>query len=357
MRSYSLQITAPNSTTLIRNYTNLVNGAIDLNGLDIEFDLPVSGAAIPVGNGFIRIWGVPLRDLAQTPDLNLKGFKLYGGMAKGLPLANPAQAGLLAAGSILQSFGNWVGTEQTLDLVVAGPTGTPGHPKNFNFDWARGTPLLAAIKTTLMRAYPGYTFSGSCAPGLVSPRDVKGSYSTLNQFAGFIKQMTRTLGGGTYEGLDITLTGQTFVAFDATSPSSPKTIDFKDLMGQPVWLGIGQIAVTTVLRADISVGTFVRLPSTLVSNTAASTVVNTTPSATLFAGSFLVVGVRHLGHLRQPDGNSWSTQLTCAVVATTASVTPVVVATPAASGAAATGVSPPPNAGSLAPLDRRRDLG
>ncbi len=354
MRYYRIDITAPNSTTIIRTYTNFVNGAIDLNGLDVEFDLPVTVGAVPSGNGFVRIPGVPPNDLGSTPDVNLKGIKIYGGMQKGLPLANPAQAGLLLSGSVLSSFGNRIGTDISLSMVIGPPRGTPGHPKNFNFDWARGTPILAAIKTTLLRAYPGYTFNGSASAGLVSPRNVQGTYSTFDQFSAFIKQMTRVLIGGTYRGLDILLIGQSFMVFDLASLTAPKTIDFADLMGQPVWQDIGQIAITTVLRADIQVGNFIRMPSTLVTNSAASAVATSNTGSTLFSGLFQVQAVRHLGHLRQPDGSSWSTQLTCAIAPTTASVTPMVAATPAASGLVATGVA---SAAPIQPLDRRRDMG
>jgi hypothetical protein len=85
------------------------------------------------------------RNLVNTP------IEIWGGMKAGLPLANPAQAGLLATGKVSQAFGNIEGVNRTLDLAIinnydkttpespAAPTttGTPlgqggiGHPQIF----------------------------------------------------------------------------------------------------------------------------------------------------------------------------------------------------------------------------------
>ena len=154
MRYYSVEISDAISGAAFRTYTNFVGGQIDRAGLDVELDIPLAPGATPTGSAYVRVWGISLQDIAQSPNLNGKSVKVYGGMQKGLPLANPSQAGLLASGSILQAFGNWIGTAQSLDMYLGPLQGTPETPVNLVFDWRKGTPLADAIKATLSRGLP-----------------------------------------------------------------------------------------------------------------------------------------------------------------------------------------------------------
>src|ERR1039457_22037 len=74
-------------------------GGVPINNpgaLNIEFDIPVVGYALPQGNSWIRISGVGLRTIGQASNLNADyasgqlpaNFVLSAGMIKGLPLAN-----------------------------------------------------------------------------------------------------------------------------------------------------------------------------------------------------------------------------------------------------------------------------
>src|SRR5688572_13631719 len=88
----------------------------DPGALQVELDvlrLPYGQAA---AQSWVKIWGIPLETVTQGNNLNFKNIMIKGGMGKGLPLANPKQAGPLVAGQIIQAFGNWVGTDMTLDL-------------------------------------------------------------------------------------------------------------------------------------------------------------------------------------------------------------------------------------------------
>jgi hypothetical protein len=49
---------------------------------------------------------------------------------KGLPLANPAQAGVILEDTIFQGYGNWIGVEQYLDLVFFSNSFTPDVIRN-----------------------------------------------------------------------------------------------------------------------------------------------------------------------------------------------------------------------------------
>lgn len=72
---------------------------------------------------FVKVWGIPLSMISQAKNLAFKKIKVYGGFQRALPLANPKQAALLVQGYISQAFGNWQGTDMSLDLIVS-----PGVP-------------------------------------------------------------------------------------------------------------------------------------------------------------------------------------------------------------------------------------
>ncbi len=293
----------------VRTYTNFTNGQIDRAGLDVELDIPVNFAASPGAAGYVRVWGVSLRELSSAgPDLNGKNVKVYGGMQKGLPLANPSQAGLLIAGTIFQAFGNWTGTSQSLDMYFGPAAGTPEKPANIVFNWQKGTPLMSAITSTMTTAFRGYKVTGSLGPGLVLPHDEKGYYHSVEEFATYIKQLTKSIVGGDYAGVDLLFTDQACMAYDRTSPTAPKMIAFRDLIGQPTYSSPGEIVFSTPMRADLRVADFIKMPTTSYLNTPEA--VTRYNDQTTFVGAYFINTVRHLGHLRQPDGGSWCTVIT-----------------------------------------------
>lgn len=134
-----------------------------MGALNIELDILNYGYDSPAGQSFVRIWGIPLQEIAQASNLNMQNIQVYGGMQKGLPLANPAQAGLLVQGQIQQAFGNYISVNQTLDLIVVagyasasapGGTGSPEASADIPFNWKAGVPLGTAIKNALATSTP-----------------------------------------------------------------------------------------------------------------------------------------------------------------------------------------------------------
>lgn len=296
-------------------YTSFANGRNLPAALTVNFDIPVAPFASPMQNGaFIKVWGISLQDIAQAKDLTGKNIKVYGGFQKGLPLANPAQAGLLVQGYIFQSFGNAIGTEQSLDLIVmpgVGPaSGTNKRdPKNIVLNWKQGSSMADAVKNTLSVAYPGFTASININPKLVLLHDENGYYENVSQFAAYINATSKAIIGGDYQGVDILLTEKAFSVYDGSQTSggtSAKTVDFKDLIGQPTWIESPSIQFKCPMRADIKVGDKVTMPKTNVTNTAQaqSSLVNQKVS---FQGTFQIASVRHVGDFRQPSGDSWAT--------------------------------------------------
>jgi hypothetical protein len=310
MRYYHVQITDPSSGKVLKDYNSYVNGQTDPGALNVELDIQVAPYDAPVGGSYVRVWGIPLTDIGQAADLNGKNIAVYGGMQKGLPLANPAQAGLLVSGTIFQAFGNWQDVDMTLDLILlaSGPGSdapSASAPVNLTQNWKAGTPLSAAIKTTLGTAFPSTKSTINIDPSLILAHDEPGFYGNLAQFAKYIKDVSQSIKGGTYPGVSITIQDAAFVVYDGTSKSSPKQIAFNDLIGQVTWKAPNIVNFTCVMRADFHVGDYVKLPPGQVTTTAQS--LSQYRQGSVFNGTFQIVYVRHVGNYRADDGRYWAT--------------------------------------------------
>ncbi|MFM0272392.1 hypothetical protein PQQ59_17520 [Paraburkholderia aspalathi] len=342
----------------LSTYTSLNAGAstYDIGGanpaaLKIEMDIALTPMDGALPTSFIRIWGIGLGEISQASNLANLNIEIYAGMSKGLPLANPAQSGLIARGQIFNSFGNMIGVNQTLDIFVGtlgssassnqttanpntastlpAPTGTFDAPANIVFQWQAGQPLLSPLVNTLQTAYPQYSIVGAVHEGLVwSGAAVTGYYSTLKQFAQYLRQKSLSIIGGyapasapgSYPGVGLSLFNNTFIVSDGTTQTTPKQIQFIDLIGQPTWVDSFSVQCACVLRADIHVGDYIALPDTAGVTTAGSNsqYFNPTPgtgvydslkTGSIFSGTFQVTNVRHVGDSRSPDPVAWVTTL------------------------------------------------
>lgn len=281
----------------------------DPNALNVELDLPISTEAIPKSGAFARVWGIDLPTLLNAKILNNQPIKVYGGMQPGLPLANPAEQGLLVQGTIFPAFGNWVGVDMTLDLTIRGPFGTPNNykPANVIHNWPQNTPLSSSIQNTLSRAFPQYTPQINISPNLKLNYNDWGFYETIGQYATYIQNISRTIMGGVknYLGVRMAAQGSKIVVFDGTQSSGAKQISYTDLIGQPVWTGINTIQFKCVMRGDININDMVTMPPTLATLTASSGTAVGGAASNLIQGTFRVMQIRHTGNFRQPDWPSW----------------------------------------------------
>ncbi len=328
MRYYRIEISDPSSGRVVvppgfdglldgATYTSFANGKNLANAWDVELDVPVIGQATPQGFALCRVWGISLQEIGQANDLVGKNISIFGGMQKGYPLANPRQSGLLVKGYVFQAFGNWVGTDQTLDLVIypgsatgssAGGAGTVAAPKNLVLNWKAGTTLAAALASTLKTAFPNYKQTINLNSGIVRSNDEVGFYPTLEQLSQYVMQTSldviKTKG---YQGASIVLNGDTVLVSDGSSGQpAAKKIAFTDLIGQPTWIEAPNISIKAVMRADLSVWDPIELPPTVTTNTAQgnSSLVNQRAS---FQGGFRIVSLRHVGRFRQPSADAWVT--------------------------------------------------
>ncbi|KGT77317.1 hypothetical protein MA20_22230 [Bradyrhizobium japonicum] len=250
--------------------------------------------------------------ISESKNLNRKRIKVFGGFKAGLPFAKPQQSGLLVQGWVYQAFGNWQGTDMSLDLVIqAGPPPADDkpldHPRNISLLCKKGQNLGEAIKTALSPAYPGCTINANVSSKLTALQDTAGIYGSLTGFAQIINSINRVLiNEPDYSGVDITITGNTINVFDNSSPPSSgvKQIAFNDLIGQPTWIQAPSIAFKTMMRADLKIGGEIRMPKTLVTNSqqAMSSLINQNAAQ---QGAFIVTSVHHIGNYRQPDGYAW----------------------------------------------------
>lgn len=304
MRYYAIKLFDA-SGGLVREWASAPGGKNDPGALNVELDVPVVSFATPMGNAFVRVWGISLREIGQASDLNGKRIEVYAGMSKGLPLANPRQAGLILSGTVLQAFGNWVGTNQTLDMIVTVGGGSPDDPKNIVLNWKKGTPLATALASTLSTAFPDVKQNIAIDPKVVLAADEVGFYGSMTQFAAYLKEVSRTIIGGTYPGVDVVLKDGTFSAFDGSTPTTPKVIAFNDLIGQPTWIGPLEMQFNAIMRADLSVGDYMTLPRGQVTVTAES--LSQYRNASVFQGTFVATLLRHVGNFRNPSGESWIT--------------------------------------------------
>lgn len=321
-RFYNIVLTPAAGGNPVRQYAStdsgLVSGQWIPGALQVELDLPVAPQSVPISQAMIRIHGIPLIDISQAADFAGLQCQVFGGMGAGLPLAKPSQAGLLVRGQVWQSFANWVGTDQTLDLVVIAAAGKA----NIVLNWKAGQPLGQAIAEALQVAFPTYKDPvDNSFPFLVRDSPSTGTSASVEDFASSMKDLSiSTANTPGYSGVEITFRDNQFFIYDNTSPSAmpngstqdnPKQIDFMDLIGQPTWFEPGSIQFNCPMRADIVLGDFVRLPKGPVTTLQPS--MPQARSKTAFAGVFQIVVVRHLGSYRQGEASSWMTTFNATV--------------------------------------------
>lgn len=306
MRFYEINFYDPDTGVQIGpSITTMPKGVFDPNYLNIELDIPVVEMAVPAGSAFVRIWGISIAAIAQGFNFNGLRIAVFGGMSKGLPLANPKQQGLLLQGVVQNAFGNWQGTTQTLDMIVQFDGGTIDEEKNLVLAWGAGTKLADAIRATLAIAFPGYSANINISDNLVLGHDAPGYYQTIGQFASYVKQASQDILGTDYQGVSITIRDKTFYVYDGTTETTPTKIAFIDLIGQPTWLSLFQINFKTAMRGDIAVGDYIQMPpgQSMLSQKSYSQF----KQGSVFTGIFQVDKVRHVGNARQPTADTWVT--------------------------------------------------
>ncbi|MBN3771191.1 hypothetical protein [Burkholderia sp. Se-20378] len=330
MRYYELNLYRPDDTTKpVRTWTSYPNGRFDPGALDVEFDVLVTAYHTPVGGSSIRVHGVALQDLMQPQQFGMQivgnkvqpgmYLELKGGMGKGLPLANPAQAQTLLKGQIYQSFGQWEGTEMQLDFTINAADFSSDNPGNYVLNWKAGQPLQTALQNCLSVAHPNMPTLFGISNQLVQSYDEVHLCSTLDELGQLVQEMTvGQFLGEEYPGVSIAINAGAISVFDGSQPPQATVqINFTDLIGQPTWLDAGTMQLMVVMRGDIQVGSQIRMPTGFTSGAGSTIFQSSDRSASAynynltFSGTFLVTGLRHIGHFRSTSGADWSTVVEC----------------------------------------------
>ena len=308
MRFYKIEISDPTSGAAITSWSSQDNaGNTMLGALNVELDMPSYPFANPSGYDTVRIWGIDLQTIVNASKFNNKLIRVTVGMAKGLPLANPKQQGLVIEGVINQCFGNWQGTDMTLDFVIVyGIGGTEPAPKNIVLNWKKGVTLGAAVKASLAVAAPKAKCVDNTSQSLVLGQDEPGFYYNMAQFATYVREVSKHINPNPkYPGVQVSYRGGTFYLYDGTSPTAPKAIAFNDLIGQPAWIAFNVVQFKTAMRGDFNVSDYITLPKGAVTTGAQSA--SQFRDSSVISGVFQIQTIRHVGNFRQPDANSWVT--------------------------------------------------
>lgn len=321
MRYYAVEITDDSGNVVpvgpfstLPQFTSFVNDRNIPGALNIILDLPVFNWDTSMGASLVQIHGISLQDISQATNLNGMNIKVYGGMQKGLPLANPKQAGLLLEGVIQQAFGNWQGTSQSLDMIIVSGFGSADAPKNIMLNWATNQFLGDAVTQALNTAFPDFTVTVNINSNLILAIEPQPApFQTVGQLATYLNSMSREIIGGDYQGVKLTAREKEFVLYDGTSPTDPIQISALDLIGQPTWIAPGTMVFKAVMRNDLQVGDYILMPKqTLQLTTSAS--VSQARNKSAFQGTFQISQLRHVGNFRQRDANSWSTVVNAVVI-------------------------------------------
>ena len=313
MRYYEITITPKGSTTPIRTWSSYPGGVYDPGALDIEFDMPVTFYGAPSGGQPITIHGIALADLTQSQQFAGMNMIVRAGMKAGLPLVTPSQAGTIIAGDIFQSFGNWQGTDMTLDFVLNPAVYTNDVEGNFTLIWPKGERLSDALTHCLQVALPNMQISMNISPNLVLSDDGHHYCGTLDQMAQYISDLTEMKFKNT---VNISIQGGKLVIFDNTHTPNPIQLNFNDLIGQPTWIEPQVMQIKTVMRADLQMGSRITMPTGFQN---APGFVATNPASapsslkykSTFSGNFTIKDIRHIGSYRSSDASNWCTIFNC----------------------------------------------
>lgn len=312
MRFYDFQI-FDKKGKLYRRYKSLDDyGNFNPGCLMVEFDIQKYGMSTPMGSSLVRVYGVSIKEMQQAQQ-NMFGMTIKGfaGMSKGLPLSRYKQAGLVLEGEIQQPFGNWQGTELSLDMIITAGYGSTSSPVNITMPWLKGQKMSIALYFALQRAFPDYKIKIEVSDNLVMNYDAPIFCSSLQQLAANLKSISQgIIKDPNYRGVEISIfPGKEIRAWDSETSSrknDPIKIEFTDLVGQPVWIEFNKVQIRTVMRADINVGDYLKMTKGVLTITQASSY-SQYRNISAFTGVFQVSAVRVIGNSRQPDANSWVT--------------------------------------------------
>ncbi|HAP0139714.1 TPA: hypothetical protein IRQ32_003790 [Escherichia coli] len=323
MRYYRLEIINPKTGKPPVDSNGKPIGPFDTSetpgcGLHVEFDFEVTGLDVVCSGTMLTIYGLPIDMLKQSVNLQGCQVSMKAGFVQGLPLANKDQQGEIIYGEIYLAYANWIGTNQTLNLVInpAIRKTDDGKPFSIEGQGEAGEKVGDVLARALQKAYPNKLIDCTVSDNLVLPESWTGKYTEIGSLAMVVKNASiAMMRNERYSGIAISILSDRIRIYDNASAKwgEPKTIHAHELVGQPTWIAPFTVSFKCPMRGDIRCGDVVKLPEGLYSGAASIVMANTmAPSviaknSTTFTGKFLVKSVRHIGSYLTADGNAWVT--------------------------------------------------
>jgi len=290
------------------------------SALKVELDIMQAPQHKPQQMGLVKIKGVAYEDISTASNLNGAIIQIRLGMSLGLPLSSsqPQPPRLVIDGVVLQAFGNWQGTDVSLDLIVGPPSyaNNVQNPANIIWNWLPNQSMAEAIEIALKPVFPIAPIYTNISPDLVNTRLVNActAYPDLTSFAKMIRRISLDINPVPfYQGVQIDFNATGINVFDNTIPSPNLTLlQWSDLIGSITYISNNEISIKVVMRGDINLGDYIQVPM----GSPLFLVPSTNPenfykNLVPWMGVYIVGEVHHMGNSRQADANSWVTVLKC----------------------------------------------
>lgn len=320
MRYYRIEITDSAGNPVVDSDGNLIGPYDSSNNaagaMNISFDALITAADVASAGTMLTIYGIPLSVLSQSVNLWQCRLTLFAGFSGGLPLENESQSGVILQGSIINPYGNWEGTFQSLNLIIAPSDilNDVGQPLSITVDGKKGEKLSDVLLRALTKTYSGHAIDISISDNLVLVEDFIGVCNRLSQLAVATRSTSKKLlNQSGYLGVQMVQQQGRILVFDNLSSNGVVEIKPQELIGQPTWIELNVISFKTPMRADLIVSDVVTLPIDIFDNGSSVLSVGSEQAFMSqkqklnFSGKFLIKSVRHVGEYRNSSGGAWVT--------------------------------------------------
>jgi hypothetical protein len=215
MRYYAIEIEGANGTSFPlvpgaevpgAQFSSVAYGMNDPGALKCQMYIEMLSAHQANTGSWVRLWGVGLDQISQSNNLNGSEIHVYGGMFPGLPLATEQSRnrGLLLCGTIQTAFGNWQGTDMSLDLLIWSgtkqqPAGSSGASGGELGGSGSSTPSRLMNRRTQRYSTNRTRVPEPSVPISPLPQDIIGDLASsvgLGQFSGIFSSLAASFGGG-----------------------------------------------------------------------------------------------------------------------------------------------------------------
>jgi hypothetical protein len=231
------------------------------------------------------------------------------------PVVNPLDGGGdFGLGTLVGGLSSGLsGAGGALSSLLGG--GFPGltKPLNIIHNMMENMPLSSAIQQTLSTAFPQLKMKINISPQLKLNYQDAGVYQNLEQYAGYILNLSRSImGAKNYLGVHMSVDNGVMNIWDGTGFSASDNLSAIDLIGQPTWVDVNTVEIKVVMRGHLALNDKLIIPTgTLINFAGPAGIVSQSSqqrSNITFEGMYIsITKITHIGDFRNPDGNYWCT--------------------------------------------------